>query len=801
MRRPISAWRRGVSPDQMTKRGKQTLPRLLAAIAILAVFLAVPASVAHAQTPPTTPTVSTVAVTSNPGTDNTYTTLDVITVTVTFNEAVTATRTPQITLDIGGTQRTADYMGAGTSTSRLLFSYEVQPVDQDDDGIAVVANSLALNGGTIQSTDDSTDATLTHAAQAAANHKVDTEITLVSNLRQADGTPLRISATEAVRIQLNPIFANSFALREFVLDVKTPSDTLEVSVELEASEPNYPSSIYQFTGSATTAGLQTFKLATSNDARLVHFDSIPPGHVLAPYLHITIKGSGGGYVELETTGSNAEDDDGIYGWEFVRPHFSTDGGQTYVEQTPERFPRIGAVGHINQVPRIESAIISSSPYNGTAYAVGETIEVSVELNGPVRILADALSVPLLIGNGPESRRSADLVLVDSDYRLLVQFQYVTLNNSTLRFAYTVQAGDVDSDGVVLGADPLGTEADAKIAFPLHSAVRQDLSAPAFEGGSGQQVDGSQPVTCDAIYCAHLDVSHFTVRSNTPNVYGYSGSGLDETGDGALSRFSFGYAGKDHPVINLYHLRVPSLLRLRVEDYFAQRALDRLALDLDGTQLAFADAGSYPLLPQPGLFPELVHELDWSNPGVTWNDGDRILVKIVELPVTATFDAAAYAEDEGGNFDVTVTLGGAFEDKTVTLPLEATGQGGATSADFSGVPSELVFMPGETEKTFTVELTQDTQDDDDESITLSFGTLPDTVKSGGSNETATVTIRDDDDPEVDVEFGAATYSAGEGGSATVEITLSADPERTVTIPLTRTDQGGISAPTTPGFPTA
>ena len=769
-----------------------TLAPLLVLAAITVLFAALP-SVAHAQTPPTTPTVSTVAVTSNPGTDNTYTTLDVITVTVTFSEAVTATGTPQITLDIGGTQRTAGYAGAGTTTSRLLFSYEVQPVDQDDDGIAVVVNSLALNGGTIQSTDDSTDATLTHAAQAAANHKVDTEITLVSNLGQADGTPLRISATEAVRIDLNPLFANSFALREFVLDVKTPSDTLEVSVELEASEPNNPSTIYQFTGSATTAGLQTFKLATSNDVRLLHFDSIAPLH------RLIIKGSGGGYVELETTASVAEDDDGIYGWSLTFPHFSTDGGQTYVEQTPELFPRIGAVGHIKQVLRIESTIITSSPYNGTAYAVGETIEVSVELNGPVRILADALSVPLLIGNGPGSRRRADLLLVDSDYRLIGLWRNVTLINSTLRFAYTVQAGDVDSEGVVLASDPLGAEADAKIAFPLHSAVRQDLSAPAFEGGSGQQVDGSQPFTCDAIYCAHLDVSHFTVRSNTPNVYGYSGSGLDETGDGALSRFSFGYAGKDQPVINLYHLRVPSILRLRVEDYFAQRALDRLALDLDGTQLAFADADSYSLLPQPGHFPELVHELDWSNPGITWNDGDRILVKIVELPVTATFDAPTYAKDEGDSFDVTVALGGAFEDKTVTLPLVAADQDGATSADFSGVPSELVFMPGETEKTFTVSLTQDTLDDDDESIALSFGTLPDTVKSGGDNETATVTLRDDDDPEVDVEFGAATYSAGEGASATVEITLSANPERTVIIPLTKTEQGGISAADYSGVP--
>ena len=48
-------------------------------LVIMALF-AVSVNVAYAQTPPTTPTISTVAITSSPGTDNTYTTLDVITV-------------------------------------------------------------------------------------------------------------------------------------------------------------------------------------------------------------------------------------------------------------------------------------------------------------------------------------------------------------------------------------------------------------------------------------------------------------------------------------------------------------------------------------------------------------------------------------------------------------------------------------------------------------------------------------------------------------------------------------------------
>ena len=82
--------------------------RLLFVLATLALFVGF-ASVSHAQG--TTPTISTVGITSNPGTDNTYTTEDTITVGVTFSEAVTVTGSPAISLDIGGQPRFASYTG------------------------------------------------------------------------------------------------------------------------------------------------------------------------------------------------------------------------------------------------------------------------------------------------------------------------------------------------------------------------------------------------------------------------------------------------------------------------------------------------------------------------------------------------------------------------------------------------------------------------------------------------------------------------------------------------------------------
>ena len=55
----------------------------------------------------------------------------------------------------------------------------------------------------------------------------------------------------------------------------------------------------------------------------------------------------------------------------------------------------------------------------------------------------------------------------------------------------------------------------------------------------------------------------------------------------------------------------------------------------------------------------------------------------------------------------------------------------------------------------------------------------------------------------VSFGASTYTAAEGGTATatatVTVTLSADPERTVEVRITATNQGGATSADYSGVP--
>ena len=146
--------------------------------------------------------------------------------------------------------------------------------------------------------------------------------------------------------------------------------------------------------------------------------------------------------------------------------------------------------------------------------------------------------------------------------------------------------------------------------------------------------------------------------------------------------------------------------------------------------------------------------------------------------------------------VTVTLG-ADPERTVVIPIEATNEGGASSGDYSGVPESVTFNSGETSKTFTITAAHDTADDDGESMKLSFGTLPGGVTAGTPNE-ATVAITDDD-PSVTVSFGESSYTVAEGGSESVTVELSADPERTVVIPVSKTNQGATTTADYTGVP--
>jgi hypothetical protein len=91
---------------------------------------------------------------------------DVISIQVAFNEAVTVTGSPQLTLETGSTDQVLSY-ASGTGTNTLTFTYTIQTGDTSSDLTYIATNPLALNGGSIKNS-SSLDATLTLPAPTAS---------------------------------------------------------------------------------------------------------------------------------------------------------------------------------------------------------------------------------------------------------------------------------------------------------------------------------------------------------------------------------------------------------------------------------------------------------------------------------------------------------------------------------------------------------------------------------------------------------------------------------------------------------
>ena len=170
--------------------------------------------------------------------------------------------------------------------------------------------------------------------------------------------------------------------------------------------------------------------------------------------------------------------------------------------------------------------------------------------------------------------------------------------------------------------------------------------------------------------------------------------------------------------------------------------------------------------------------------------------------TVTFGASSYTAAEGGATATVAVQLSAAASATVTIPLTKTHRGGATAADYSGVPSNVTFTAGQTRRTFTVTATDDADKDGGESVQLGFGTLP-AGYAPGARRTATVTLVDDDAILI-VNFGTerhTTVKVRESDTVWHRFTFSlstsrdgppnGNPQQPVTIPLVVTHRGGAT----------
>ena len=208
------------------------------------------------------PQVNAVAVSSDPGADDTYVLGDTIRVTVTFGQAVEVDTTGgaprlKIKMDPDSGEFWANYEN-GSGTAALTFAYQVVEPNTSSRGIAVLAQSLELNGGTIRKVVLHTDAQLQHEGlDHDPDHQVDwqvpqpgaatvTTMTVSSDAGDDDtyalGDIIRVTlnfseavtvtGTPRLKIKMDPNWG------EFWANYESGSGTTELTFAYTVAEPN-----------------------------------------------------------------------------------------------------------------------------------------------------------------------------------------------------------------------------------------------------------------------------------------------------------------------------------------------------------------------------------------------------------------------------------------------------------------------------------------------------------------------------------------------------------------------------------
>ena len=400
-------------------------------------------------------------------------------------------------------------------------------------------------------------------------------------------------------------------------------------------------------------------------------------------------------------------------------------------------PASEALTLMTTIPSVTGVSFTSSPPAGQSgtYKLGDTITLEVVFSEPVDVTGTP-TLDLTVGSDTAAAGYTGGTGTD-----------------TLTFAYTVQADDVDRDGAGVSANGLKL-AGGTIRKQDSTTQDANLALAALASQSGQQVDGAAP----ALRTATVSGDQLVLTWD---------EALNSGAAPAASAFALGYTGTG---------TTPTIGGVAVSGTVVTLTLSRATTREDTLTISYtAPSGASALQDLAG------------NPAADFTD--QAVTNQSVPTVTVTFDAAAYTVTEGADVEVTVTLS-ADPERGVTIPIVATPGDGASAADYT-VADTVTFASGEMSKVLTFGATGDTEDDDDETVALSFGTLPFAVTEG-ARPAATVAITDDDDPVVTVSFGAADYRVAEGADVEVTVTLSADPERSVEIPLTATPGTGAEA---------
>ncbi|WP_449235455.1 Ig-like domain-containing protein [Azospirillum doebereinerae] len=247
------------------------------------------------------PTVSSVSASTA---DGSYKAGDTISITVTFNRAVTVTGAP--TLALGNNGRTASY-ASGSGGTTLTFTYTVQAGDTSAD--LDYLSTTALSGGTIVDPGTSLAATLTLAAPGAANSLganknivIDTTAPSASSAPDMTaGSDTGASSTDNVTSTATPTFTGTAEIGATVKLYDTDGTTLLGTATADGSGN------WSITATTLTPGAHTVTATVTDAAGNV--SGVSPG--LAITIDTTVPAAPGAPAMTAGSDTGASSSDGV----------------------------------------------------------------------------------------------------------------------------------------------------------------------------------------------------------------------------------------------------------------------------------------------------------------------------------------------------------------------------------------------------------------------------------------------------------------------------------------------------------
>ena len=362
----------------------------------------------------------------SPARGDTYELGETIELVFEFHRAVTVTGAPQVALSIGTQTRHAGYSRSWGGGRMVQFRYAVQEEDRDEDGFSIAANALVLDGGTIKAADGSTDADLTHWAEAAGGE------------RKVDGSLISPPAVTRLSFTSSPAKGDTYELGESV----------EVVVEFDrivtpTGRPQVALSIGEETRHATTWGWGSHPS--------LHFQyTVQAADRDADGVSIAANA-------LILNGGTIKGPDGDTSADLTHPAVAAEGGHK-------------VDGSLVSPPAVKNVSFTSSPARGDTYERGEEIGVFVLFDRTVSATGTAR---LALSIGEETRQATA-----SGWG----------RSTALFFAYTVQEADRDQDGISIAANALALSGGT-IKGP-DGTSDADLTHAAVARDRGRKVDGS-----------------------------------------------------------------------------------------------------------------------------------------------------------------------------------------------------------------------------------------------------------------------------------------------------------------------